>query len=182
MHKCLFLNELPKHYKKTHSIFSRGTTTIIIEPIDNKYNKLLMFTRDYIKFEYLKTKDYTTHVDSYFSNTHPHPLLRDSLIHTIEIPKFQKISIKEHNAIFKNIKNIIELYKVPVHDRLSRILDIIDEDHVLYEYFQHVSNFDNWHFDIKRDSVLIDHNNNYHPIDLVIPTKLLNIIHNEQFD
>ena len=187
MKSCLFLNEIPEKYKDSekYKVFKRGCTSILIEDINSSDN-LLMFTRDWIKTEYFVTILDFKFIDSYFSNTHTNSFVRDFEIAIIEVPRLSKITKKEFNKIIKETDEIIESsllfnkYNEHIYqDLLNKLLETLDESHVLHNYFRFLSNYDNWTFDIKLDSILKNQDTNiYYPIDLVIPRQFMSVIHN----
>ena len=186
MNKCLHLTEIPEKYKDSekYRVFKRGATSIVIEDL-NSSDKLLMFTRDYFKAEYyIHILDFK-YIDSYFSREHPIRELHNYLINIIEVPRLEKISRKEHNQIFKSVYPIIDknlLFNKDtenVHKQtIVKLMDELGEDHLLYDYLTYLSNYSDWRFDIKTDSIL-KHSitQERFVIDLTIPKFLLELNH-----
>lgn len=186
MRYCLLKSEIDQDYKYNYKFYKRGMTSILLE-YDS--NNLLLFTRDYIKTEYLTQYLNFELVDSYFSNKICNPILKDTLINIIKVPKLIKPPIKEHNKLMKIPKKVLmEKYYfntdsiITLQNTLSCMLDELPNDHILTDYIHFLSNFDKFRFDIKRDSILKNPNTNqYYIIDFVIPTEFVKIIHHRLF-
>jgi hypothetical protein len=186
MKSCLFLNEIPDIYFKDYSVYKRGVTSIVLEH-NYKTDHVLMFTRDNIKSEWLQTQDcHIDFIDNYFSEKHRNKLLWDYQISVLKLKKLKKVLAKEINKLTKDVQSII--YDSVIKQRniqlpdasivaLVKAIDHISEDHELYDYFQFISNYNDWIFDFKRDSILQDDKQNKYIIDLVLPYPLVKVIH-----
>jgi hypothetical protein len=80
--------EIPPQYKHL-KVIGRGMTSIVME---KDPETVLIFTRDFMKMEYMRDVGIARVIDSYESGAHPVQGMREFTIYVMIMPKLQKLS------------------------------------------------------------------------------------------
>ncbi len=124
---AIALNEIPAKYKHL-KVLGRGATSIVLEETPDT---TLMFTRDYIKKEYLEHSFKAEEVGNYTSYNKTYPKMRELQIYILRMPRLYPLS-KENRIKVKSILKIFE--NLPMHNKKEPHAKIIALGHIVEKY------------------------------------------------
>jgi hypothetical protein len=150
---AVWKREIPAKYRGL-KLLGRGMTSLVFE---KDPETVLIFTRDVIKAEYMRDCGIARYIDAFDSHMHPVPEMRDIEIIVLEMPKLEKISgpnIRLVRRACKEVGDVLSKARAKFGYRMSNreahelcvreacVHFSEDENHLLYEFWSFISNYD----------------------------------------
>ncbi|RYD64733.1 MAG: hypothetical protein EOP83_09015 [Verrucomicrobiaceae bacterium] len=150
---AVWKREIPAKYRGLN-LLGRGMTSLVFE---KDAETVLIFTRDVIKAEYMRDCGIARYVDAFDSHMHPVPAMREIEVIVLEMPKLEKISGKNIALVRRACKEVGDVlakarqkfgyrmsgkqaHELAVREACVHFSE--DENHLLYEFWSFISNYD----------------------------------------
>jgi hypothetical protein len=185
---AVWVKEVPPEYKKLRLI-GRGMTSLVYE---KDPETVLIFTRDYMKAEYMRDCDIAVVLRSYESNMHPEQEMHELPIYILEMPKLEKISgkniglvrraCKEVSEIIDNIKakytrlSPAQAHEFSMQEASAHFSE--DENHILHDFWRFLVNYDprQYHVDVGQRNFLQKATGEIVVTDPVVASEIMTIL------